>query len=59
VEAALLRADINSRLGKYGEALKEYNYLVSLHPKNVTLARILSDRAWFYATCPNGSFRNG
>ena len=59
VEAALLRADINARLGKYGEALKEYNYLVSLHPKNVTLARVLSDRAWFYATCLNGSFRNG
>jgi Tfp pilus assembly protein PilF len=59
VEAALLRADVNARLGKYGEALKEYNYLVSLHPKNVTLARILSGRAWFYATCPNGSFRNG
>ena len=59
VEAALLRANINARLGKYAEALKEYDYLVSLHPKNVTLARILSDRAWFYATCPNGSFRNG
>ena len=59
VEAALLRADINARLGKCAEALKEYNYLVSLHPRNVTLARILSDRAWFYATCPNGSFRKG
>jgi Tfp pilus assembly protein PilF len=59
VEAALLRADINARLGKYSEAVKEYNYLVSLHPRNVTLARVLSDRAWFYATCPNGSFRNG
>ena len=59
VEAALLRADTNARLGKYAEALKEYNYLVSLHPRNVTLARILSDRAWFYATCPNGSFRKG
>src|SRR5262249_33948624 len=59
VEAALFRADLNARLGKYGDALKEYNYLVSLHPKNVTLARVLSGRAWFYATCPNGSFRNG
>jgi Tfp pilus assembly protein PilF len=59
VEAALLRADINARLGKYAEASKEYDYLVSLHPKRVTLARVLSDRAWFYATCPNGSFRNG
>jgi len=47
VEAALLRANINGRLGKYAEALKEFNHLVSLHPRNVTLARALSDRAWF------------
>jgi Tfp pilus assembly protein PilF len=59
VEAALLRANINARLGRYAEALKEYDYLVSLHPRNVTLARVLSDRAWFRATCPNASFRNG
>lgn len=59
VETALLRANINARLGEYAEALKEYDYLASLHPKNVTLARVLSERAWFYATCPNGSFRNG
>jgi tetratricopeptide (TPR) repeat protein len=59
VEAALLRASINVRLGKYAEALKEYNYLISLHPRPVTLARALSDRAWFQATCPNSSFRNG
>ncbi|HEY3660884.1 MAG TPA: tetratricopeptide repeat protein [Candidatus Udaeobacter sp.] len=59
VEAALLRANINARVGKHAEALKEYDYLVSLHPRNVTLARVLSDRAWFRATCPNASFRNG
>jgi Tfp pilus assembly protein PilF len=59
VEAALLRANINARLGKCAEALKEFDYLVSLHPRNVTLARALSDRAWFRATCPNASFRNG
>src|SRR6476619_6914651 len=59
VEAALLRANINSRLGRHAEAFKEYDYLVSLHPRNVTLARALSDRAWFRATCRNGSFRNG
>ena len=56
VETALLRANINARLGKYTEALKEYDYLVSLHPQNVTLARVLIDRAWFRATCPNASF---
>jgi Tfp pilus assembly protein PilF len=59
VEAALLRATINARLGKYAEAQKEFDYLISLHPRNVTLARALSDRAWFRATCPNASFRNG
>jgi tetratricopeptide (TPR) repeat protein len=59
VEAALLRANINIHLGKYSEALKEFNSLASLHPRFVTLARVLSDRAWFYSTCPDGSFRNG
>ncbi len=59
VEASLLRASIKVRLGKYAEALKEFNYLISLHPRPVTLARALSDRAWFQATCPDASFRNG
>ena len=59
VEAALLRASINVRLRKYAEALKEFDYLISIHPRPVTLARALSDRAWFYATCPDSSFRNG
>jgi tetratricopeptide (TPR) repeat protein len=59
VEASLLRASVKVRLGKYAEALKEFNYLISLHPRPVTLARALSDRAWFQATCPNASFRNG
>lgn len=59
VEAALLRASIYVRLGKYAEASKEFNYIVSIHPRSVTLARALSDRAWFQATCSNPSFRNG
>lgn len=59
VEAALLRARINIHLGKYAEALKEFDSLISLHPRSVTLARALSDRAWFQATCQNPSFRNG
>jgi Tfp pilus assembly protein PilF len=59
VEAALLRATVNARLGKHAEALKEFDYVISLHPRSVTLARALSDRAWFRATCPNASFRNG
>jgi tetratricopeptide (TPR) repeat protein len=59
VEASLLRASINVHLGKYAEASKEFNYLISLHPRPVTLARALSDRAWFQATCADPSFRNG
>jgi tetratricopeptide (TPR) repeat protein len=59
VEASLSRASVKVRLGKYAEALKEFNYLISLHPRPVTLARALSDRAWFQATCPDPSFRNG
>ena len=54
-----MRAKINARRGKYAEALKEFNYLVSIHPRSVTFARVLSDRAWFQATCANSSFRNG
>jgi tetratricopeptide (TPR) repeat protein len=59
VEVALLRAKINARLGRYAEALKEFNYLVSIRPRSVTFARALSDRAWFRATSPDSSFRNG
>jgi tetratricopeptide (TPR) repeat protein len=59
VEASSLRASINAHLGKYSEALKEYNYLISLHPRLVTLARVLKQRAWLQATCPDPAFRNG
>ena len=59
VEAALLRAGMNANLGKYAEALKEFNHVISLHPASVRLARALKDRAWFQATCPDASFRNG
>jgi tetratricopeptide (TPR) repeat protein len=59
VEASSLRATINAHLGKYSEALKEYNYLISLHPRPVTLARVLKQRAWLQATCPDPAFRNG
>jgi tetratricopeptide (TPR) repeat protein len=59
VEASLLRASVKVRLGKYAEALKEFNYLISLHPRPVTLARALSDRAWFQSTCPDAAYRNG
>jgi tetratricopeptide (TPR) repeat protein len=59
VEASLVRASINTLLGKYAEALKEFNYLISLHPRRVTLGRVLKQRAWFESTCPDPAFRNG
>jgi len=59
VEAAMLRAQINEHLGKYAEASKEFDYLISIHPRRVTLARVLKQRAWFQATCRDSSFRNG
>src|SRR6266481_100049 len=59
IDASAMRAVINAQLGKYAEALKELNYLISIHPASVTLARVLKQRAWLQATCPNASFRNG
>jgi tetratricopeptide (TPR) repeat protein len=59
IEASLLRASINAHLGKYAEALKEINYLISIHPGRVTLGRALKHRAWLQATCPDPAFRNG
>jgi tetratricopeptide (TPR) repeat protein len=59
VEASMLRAQINEHLGKYAEASKEFDYLIAIHPRRVTLARVLKQRAWFQATCRDSSFRNG
>ena len=59
MEASLLRASAKVHLGKYADALKEFDHLISLHPRPVTLARALSDRAWFQSTCPDPAFRNG
>ena len=54
-----MRAVLNAQLGKYAEAFKELNYLVSIHPPSVTLARVLKQRAWLQVTCPDATFRNG
>jgi tetratricopeptide (TPR) repeat protein len=59
IDASAMRAVINAHLGKYTEAFKELNYLVSIHPPSVTLARVLKQRAWLQATCSDASFRNG
>ena len=58
-EAALLRAEANNGLGQYAACLKEMNYVVSItRPRLDTYARALNDRAWFYTTCAEPSFRN-
>ena len=59
IDAALLRANINVSLQKYAEASKEFNSLIAMRPPTVILSRALSERAWFQATCPEASFRNG
>ena len=59
IDASSMRAVLNAQLGKYAEAFKELNYLVSIHPARVTLARVLKQRAWLQATCPDATFRNG
>jgi tetratricopeptide (TPR) repeat protein len=59
IEAALLRAEANARLGRYAESLKEFNYIVGIRPHLDSYARALSSRAWFLATCPDSSFRDG
>lgn len=59
IEAALLRANANAHLGRYGDSLKELDHVVRIRPAPDSYARALQARAWFLATCPNSSFRNG
>ncbi len=59
IEAALLRAWANACLGRYADALKELDHVVRIRPPVDSYARALRDRAWFLATCPDASFRNG
>jgi tetratricopeptide (TPR) repeat protein len=58
IEAALMRAQANAHLGRYADSLEEFNYIVRIRPHLDSYARALSCRAWFFATCPNSSFRN-
>jgi|SRR5438876_6290558 len=59
IPAALLRAGANARLGRYADSLKELDRVVRIRPRGDSYARALLARAWFLATCPNPSFRNG
>jgi len=59
IEASLLRAGANACLGRYGDALKEINHCISIHPRSDAYARALRDRARIRATCPDPAFRDG
>lgn len=59
IPAALLRAKANAALGNNRAALKEYDYVISLRPAMHFYQMALADRAWFLASCPDASLRNG
>jgi tetratricopeptide (TPR) repeat protein len=44
VEAAVLRASINTKLGNYSASLKELDHVVSIRPRTDGLARALAER---------------
>jgi tetratricopeptide (TPR) repeat protein len=58
IEAAVLRASINAKLGNYAASLKELDHLVSIRPRTYALARALAERAWLRAVCPDRSIRD-
>ena len=58
IEAALLRASANAHLGRYADAMKEIDHVISIHPRSDAYARALSDRALLRAICPDPMFRN-
>ncbi len=60
--AALMRGQVNTRLGNYGRALADYDRLANITASSsltMTSAWALNARAWIRATCPDVSFRNG
>ncbi|HYR23856.1 MAG TPA: tetratricopeptide repeat protein [Chthoniobacterales bacterium] len=59
IPAALLRAEGNAHLGNYTEALKEFNHIIAIRPRLKYFAMAYWTRAFFYATCPDNTIRNG
>ena len=58
IEAALLRASINLRLGRSAAGLKEINHVISIRPRVDALARAYNTRAVFRLYSDDLSFRN-
>src|ERR1043166_6309987 len=59
VAAGMLRARVNAVLDNYSAALNELNHIVTVRPRLQYFSMALNDRAWFRATCPDVSWRNG
>jgi tetratricopeptide (TPR) repeat protein len=59
--AQVMRGQINEALGKYTEALADYDRIANItrhqYPHNFAFA--LNSRAWLRATCSSAPFRNG
>jgi tetratricopeptide (TPR) repeat protein len=61
-QASMMRARVNEQLHNYEAALRDLDILASLTIQTGTYmerARILNNRAWIHATCPDASLRNG
>jgi tetratricopeptide (TPR) repeat protein len=57
-EFAYLRGATYAKLGKYDLALADFNRMLSFHPGDQFRAKLLNDRAWIEATCPDSRYRN-
>jgi tetratricopeptide (TPR) repeat protein len=58
-QSAILRAEINSKLGNYDAALLELKQVASLGSRGNAYPEALNGLAWFHATCPESRYRNG
>jgi tetratricopeptide (TPR) repeat protein len=57
--SAVLRAEINIKLGDYAAARRDLDTLLNLAAKSDAYAQALNVSAWLNATCPDARYRNG
>src|SRR5262249_39296680 len=58
-QSAILRAEINLRLGNYEAARRELEQVAALGSRGNAYAYSLNGLSWFHATCPDLRYRNG
>jgi tetratricopeptide (TPR) repeat protein len=58
-QSAILRAEINMKLGNYDDALRELNHVESLGSRGNAYPQALNGLSWFHATCSESRYRNG